>query len=174
MAKRRGQWFGDRVAHTVNDIPLIADVIQLLPPATALESIRDIVFERTILNMCITRLSTASLTDAYWMAYHGRIADSTGLPTEALNPRSASQSTMANATIVQVGPLSVPPVVKAFDSAGVITSFELNSEVQTMTYDFDVKRSINRGSEGIFLTLAAFTQDVLQVHVQFRTYYTYA
>ncbi len=53
MAKRRGQWFGDRVSHTVQDIPLIADVIQLLPPALALESIRDIVFERCICNFSV-------------------------------------------------------------------------------------------------------------------------
>ncbi len=174
MAKRRGQWYGDSVAKTVNDIPLVADVVQILPSVASLESVRDVVFERCIIAFCITRLSTASVTDCYWMAYHGYLLDGSSTPTEALNPRSASSFTLAHGSIMQFGALTVPPVVKAFDSAGVITSFELNSEVQVVEVDFDVKRSLNRGNEAIMLTMAASAQDVISVRVGFRTYYTYA
>ncbi len=174
MAKRRGQWVGDRVAHTVQDPPLIADVIQLLPPALALESIRDIVFERCILNLSIHRLLTTTVTDVCWMAYHGRVADGSVVPLEALNPRSAAQTTMAHSSIVQVGALPVPDVKVRFDSNGVETGRSISGELMVREYDFDVKRSIQRGNEGIFLTLAANSSDVVQVSVFWRTYYTYA
>ncbi len=174
MAKRRGQWFGDRVAHTVNDIPVIADVIQLLPPALALESIRDIVFERCILILSLHRLLTNTVTDCSWMAYHGRVADGTAIPLEALNPRSAAQTTMAHSSIVQVGALPIPGIIQRFDNTGTLTSNDITREVKTRMWDFDVKRSIQRGNEGIFLTIAASVQDAVQVSVLWRTYYTYA
>jgi len=174
MAKRRGQWFGDRVAHTVNDVPLIADVIQLLEPALALESIRDIVFERCIIAFSIHRQTNTTITDLSWMAYHGRVADGSVVPLEALNPRSAAQTTMAHSSIVQFGVLPVSAVTITFDSAGVVVARDPDRAVETVMVDFDVKRSIQRGNEGIFLTLAANAQDAIQVAVQWRTYYTYA
>lgn len=174
MAKRRGQWFGDRLQSTVNDIPLIADVIQLLPPALALESIRDIVFERCILLFSVTRVLTNDVTDVSWVAWHGRVGDGTVIPLEALNPRSASSTTMAHSSIVQTGRLPVPGVNTRFDSAGAVTGATINGAVMVMEYDFDVKRSIQRGNEGIFLTLACSVQDVIRVDTLWRTYYTYA
>ncbi len=174
MAKRRGQWTGDRVANTINDIPLISDVIQLLPPALALESIRDIVFERCILQFSIHRLTTNTLTDVQWMAWHGRVADGSVVPLEALNPRSAAQTTMAHSSIVQVGSLPVPAIIKIFDSTGTVTLSEEDGSVLVREYDFSVKRSIQRGNEGIFLTIAASQQSVVQANVKWRTYYTYA
>ncbi len=174
MAKRRGQWFGDRVAHTVNDIPVIADVIQLLPPALALESIRDIVFERCIIDFSVFRANTTSVTDMEWMAWHGRVADGSVVPLEALNPRSAAQTTMAHSSIVQVGALPVPANIKTFDSAGAVVATIASGEVMVEHVDFSVKRSIQRGNEGIFLTIAASVADILQVAVRWRTYYTYA
>lgn len=174
MAKRRGQWFGDRVAHTVNDVPLIADVIQLLEPALALESIRDVVFERCILTFSIKRNNQTNITDLMWMAYHGRVADGSVVPLEALNPRSAAKTTMAHSSIVQVGVLPVPTYVRSFDSAGAFVSSEGDGSVLVAEYDFDVKRSIQRGNEGIFLTVASSIADVVQVNIMWRTYYTYA
>lgn len=172
--KRRGQWFGDRRAQTVEQIPAIVDVIQLLPPASALESIRDIVFERCVLNFSVSRLTTAVVTDMYWMAYKGKVGQGTVIPLEALNPRSAAQTTMATADIVQVGALPTPPVIHAIDSAGVSQGTLTTREVSAMTFDFHVKRSINRGSEGIFLTVACSADEAITLDVMWRTYYTYA
>jgi len=174
MAKRRGQWFGDRRAHTVQSVPLIADVIQLLPPALALESIRDIVFERCVLSISTSRLAAGAIRDIEWMAWHGRVADGTAIPLEALNPRSAAQTTMAHSSIVQVGALELGGVSRLFDSAGVLVSTIEDAEVKVSKYDFDVKRSIQRGNEGIFLTIAANLADVVNAVVFWRTYYTYA
>ncbi len=174
MAKRQGQWVGDSVAHTVRQVPAIADVIQLLPPATALESIRDIVFERCIISFAITRILTSTITDVSWMAWHGRVGDNTLIPLEALNPRSASQTTMAHSSIVQFGGLPVPPTVRTFDSAGAFVGDDNNREVMERSVDFDVKRSIQRGNEGIWLTIAASVDDIVRVRVTWRTYYTYA
>ncbi len=174
MAKRRGQWFGDRVSQAINDIPLVADVIQLLPPALALESIRDIVFERCIIAFSISRLALNTITDLEWMVYHGRVADGSVIPLEALNPRSASSTTMAHSSILQVGALPVPPVTITFDSAGAVVARDPNRAIMVKEVDFDVKRSIQRGNEGIFLTMACSSQDVVEVNTLFRTYYTYA
>ncbi len=174
MAKRRGQWFGDSVSQSLNDIPLIADVIQLLPPANALESIRDIVFERCIIAFSVTRLLFDNVTDVEWMAYHGRVADGSVVPLEALNPRSAAQTTMAHGTILQFGALPVPAIIRSFDSAGAFNSRAVAEEIIVEMVDFDVKRSINRGTEGIFLTMAAEVQDAIHVRTTWRTYYTYA
>ncbi len=174
MAKRRGQWFGDRAQSAVNDIPLIADVIQLMPPANALESIRDVVFERAIICFAVTRVLNNSVTDVSWMAYHGRVADASVIPLEALNPRSASSTTMAHGNIVQIGRLPVPPVGVTFDSAGAVVNNPITREVMVSEVDFDVKRSIKRGTEGIFLTLACDVQDAIRVDTLWRVYYTYA
>lgn len=174
MAKRRGQWYGDRQQQGLNDIPVIADVIQLLPPALALESIRDIVFERCIISFSVTRILNTDITDARWMAYHGRVADGSVIPLEALNPRSASSTTMAHSSIVQFGALPVPATLVTFDSAGSAVTTPVNREVMIHEVDFDVKRSIQRGNEGIFLTMACNVQDVVRADVCWRTYYTYA
>ncbi len=174
MAKRRGQWFGDRVSQAINDIPLVADVIQLLPPALALESIRDIVFERAIIGFQIHRTAVNRLTDLSWMAYLGRVEDGSIIPLEALNPRSASKTTMAHASNVQFGVLPIPATVRSFDSAGSFVASDESEEVFSVMVDFDVKRSVARGNEGIFLTMAASLSSVVQVSVQWRTYYTYA
>ncbi len=174
MAKRRGQWFGDREARTIAAVPAISDVVQLLPPALALESIRDIVFERCIIDFQIHRLQNNTITDLSWMAWHGRVADGSVVPLEALNPRSAAQTTMAHSSIVQVGALPVPGVTITFDSAGAVVARDPNREVMVEHVDFDVKRSIQRGNEGIFLTMAADTAAIMQVNIRWRTYYTYA
>ncbi len=174
MAKRRGQWFGDRVSKSVNDIPVIADVVQLLPPALALESIRDIVFERCIIEFSIGRILTTDVTDLEWMAWHGRVADGSVVPLEALNPRSAAATTMAHSSIVQVGALPIPGTHSTFDSAGALVNTIRNRDVMTVSIDFDVKRSIQRGNEGIFLTFACSAPDVVRVMTLWRTYYTYA
>ncbi len=108
------------------------------------------------------------------MAWHGRVEDGTVIPLEALNPRSASQTTMAHSSIVQVGALPVPAVMRGFDSSGVFQTLQVGNDTQVMQADFDVKRSIQRGNEGIFLTFAASAPDVLRVNTMWRTYYTYA
>ncbi len=100
MAKRRGQWVGDRVIQAVQMVPDVSEVIQILPPATALESIRDIVFERAIIGFGVRRLTSGTIDDLSWVAWHGRVGDNTLIPLEALNPRSASQTTMAHSSIV--------------------------------------------------------------------------
>ncbi len=174
MAKRRGQWYGDREIKTAQQVPLIADVVQLLPPATALESIRDIVFERCIITFGMTRINATPITDLEWMAWHGRVGDNTLIPLEALNPRSASSTTMAHSSIVQFGQLPVPGIIKSFDSSGVFVNNDTDDSVVVMEVDFDVKRSIQRGNEGIWLTVAAGLDDVVRVNVAWRTYYTYA
>ncbi len=174
MAKRKGQWTGDRESKTVNDIPVIADVVQLLPPALALESIRDIVFERAIVGFQVQRILSNTITDLSWMAWHGRVADGSVIPLEALNPRSAAKTTLAHSSIVQFGVLPVPPILTTFDSAGAVVSSVVDRSVHVMEVDFDVKRSIQRGNEGIFLTLAASAADIIRVNVSWRVYYTYA
>ncbi len=174
MTKRRGQWFGDRRAITVPDIPGEGDPIMLLEPAQSLESIRDIVFERCILCLSIHRLGIATITDFEYMVYLGRVADGSTIPLEALNPRSALQTTMAHASIMHVGALPVPPVTHTFDSAGAYVSTITNREVQVVNLDFSVKRSVNRNSEVILLTMATDVDSIVQVNVLWRTYYTYA
>ncbi len=174
MAKRKGQWFGDRRQQAVRDIPTTADVIQLLPPATALESIRDIVFERVIIGFSIQRINTNSISDLSWMAYHGRVANNTLIPLEALNPRLADETTMAHSSIVQFGVLPVPEIHETFDSAGAVVAARISEELMTVMVDFDVKRSIQRGNEGIWLTMAAAVTLSVRVSVNWRTYYTYA
>ncbi len=174
MAKRRGQWFGDRVAHTTQQVPDTTDVVQLLPPALALESIRDIVFERCVLTFGVSRILTNTITDVEWMAYLGNVADGSVIPLEALNPRSAADTTLAHASIMQFGQLPVPPVIKTFDSAGAVVNSVIDGAVLTKEYDFDVKRSVQRGAQGIFLTMAASVSDVIRLNVAWRTYYTYA
>ncbi len=174
MARRRGQWFGDRELKTANDQPVIADVVQLLPPALALESIRDIVFERCILTFGISRILASAITDLEWFAWHGRVADGSVIPLEALNPRSAASTTLAHSTIMQFGQLPVPSTYPVFDSTGTLISTEIDRAVLVKEVDFDVKRKIERDSQGVFLTVAASTQDVLRVNIAWRTYYTYA
>ncbi len=174
MAKRRGQWVGDRVIQAVQMVPDVSEVIQILPPATALESIRDIVFERAIIGFGVRRLTSGTIDDLSWVAWHGRVGDNTLIPLEALNPRSASQTTMAHSSIVQFGILPVPPVTNRFDSAGAAVGASLDLGILTEMVDFDVKRSIQRGNEGIFLTLASTLDSVVNVTVQWRCYYTYA
>ncbi len=174
MSKRRGQWVGDRQIKVVNDIPVIADVVQLLAPASALESVRDIVFERAIIAFHVRRVTVATINDLSWVAWHGRVADGTTTPLEALNPRSAAKTTMAHSSIVQFGALEVPPFIRTFDSAGVLVSSLVDGSTRVSEVDFDVKRSIQRGNEGIFLTLAANSDGELDVTVQWRVYYTYS
>ncbi len=174
MAKRRGQWVGDRRAQTIENLPSTTDVIQLLEPADNLESIRDIVFERCVLNFSVHRLTTNTVTDAAWMVYLGRVNTGTVIPQEALNPRDASKFTMAQATILQVGVLPIPGTNTTFDSAGAIVTTATNREVMTVEYDFHVKRSVARGSEGIFLTMACSGDEIIQANVLWRVYYTYA
>ncbi len=174
MATRRGQWTGDRVAQSIRQVPIIGEVIQLLPVADALESVRDLVFERCIIAFSVHRQDENGVTDLSWMAYKGRVADNTAIPLEALNPRSASKTTMAHGSIVQIGSLPIPSVNTRFDSAGAEVGNSINREVKVAMVDFDVKRSIQRNTEGIFFTMAASADNVVQVNVLFRTYYTYA
>ncbi len=174
MAKRSGQWVGDRVAQAVQQVPGTGDVIQLLTPALALESIRDIVYERCILEFSIRRTTASTITGVTWMVYKGTVATGSIIPLEALNPNSAAKTTMAHGTIMQVGMLPVPPVNVRFDSAGAFVGETISKEVMTMAYDFHVKRSLHRDSEGVFLTIASNLDDVVDVNVLFRSYYTYA
>lgn len=174
MAKRSGQWFGDTRAQTIENIPAVADVISLLPVANALESIRDLVLERVVLQFSISRLTNNSLTDLMWMVYKGRVQTGSTIPLEALNPRSASSPVMAHANILQVGILPVPAVMQTFDSAGAQVAVNTNREVMTKEYDFHVKRKIQRDSEAIMLTMAASADEVVSMMVRWRIYYTYA
>ncbi len=174
MAKRSGQWFGGTVVKTIPSAPVIADVVQLLEPADSLESVRALVFERCVLTLSVRRITASDVSELLWMVYKGRVADGSVIPLEALNPRSASNTTLAHASILQFGALSVPAIVRSFDSAGAFVTSEDDGALIAHQVDFDVKRSLSRNTEGIFLTMGCNSASTCNVTVAWRTYYTYA
>jgi len=169
MAKRRrGQWFGDSQLITLQAGNDVAEVIQILPPANALESIRDIVFERVIIGFQNRRVLTSVVEGCAWMVWKGAVITGTTTPLQALTPLSQLDFSWADKDIMQYGVLPVPPIF--FDGVANAITQELTSSM----VDFNVKRSIHRANEGIFLVVRADNGGVVKCNVSWRLYYTYA
>jgi len=172
MTKRKGQWFGDSVLLTIGTGTTVGEVVQLLPTAAALESMRDVVFERCILSMQTRRISTSAIEGYAYMVWKGDVLSGTSTPTEALNPLSQSTFSWAHGSIMHYGPLRVPPVLEVFD--GVAPATKLSQELTAEQVEIVVKRKINRANEGIFLMVANDFGSTLKCNITWRTYYTYA
>ncbi len=173
MADRQGQWFGDSVLKTL-ETTSVAEVIQLLPTNTILESARDVVFERSIITFQTRRLLTTAVEGCGFIVWKGNVLSGTTTPVEALDPLSLSTFSWAHKSIMRFGKLEVPGIIQSFDSAGAFVNKATDQRLTAQEVDFDVKRSVGRANEGIFLAVTADVSSVLKCLVTWRTYYTYA
>ncbi len=171
--KRSGQWFGDSFLKTLEP-STVAEIIQLMPTATLLESARDVVFERCIITFQSRRLLTGVVEGCAWLAWKGSVLSGTGTPVEALDPLSQSTFSWAHSSIMQFGALEVPPITDSFDSTGAFVGTKFRRELTNDMVDFDVKRSVSRANEGIFLLVSCDVAATVKCNITFRTYYTYA
>ncbi len=174
MAKRSGQWFGDSELQTIIAGAAVAQVIQLLPTVASLQSMRDIVFERVIISFQSRRILSAAIEGYAFVVWKGNVLSGTTTPVEALDPLSQSTFSWSHGSIMQYGVLDVPREQKSFDSAGAFVSQTPAVDLLSHMVDFDVKRSVNRANEGIFLKVSADVSSNIKCNITWRTYYTYA
>jgi len=167
--KRSGQWFGDAFIKTVLAGPNVADVIQLLPTVTSVQSPRDVVFERSIVNFQTRRIGVSTVEALGFIVWKGLVLSGTTTPVEALDPNSTSTFSWSHGSIMHYGTLHVPALIPVGDAA----TRQISEEVTSHEIDFSVKRSVQRANEGIFLMVSADISSQVRVNTTFRTYYTY-
>lgn len=166
---RSGQWFGNSVLLTL-ETTATDQVQKLLPEATALESIRDLVFERSIVSFQTRRILANTVEGCAYVVWHGGVDPATGDPLQTFDPLSQDSFVWANKNIMRFGPLPVQPVVMTPSTDTQIA----NREISALQIDFDVKRSIARANEAVFIAVAADVAATVKCLVTWRTYYTYA
>jgi len=168
--KRQGQWFGDAVLQTITAGSAEAQVIDILPPALSLESIRDLVFERAIIGFNTRRLNTTVVEGYGFVLWHGMINPATQVKSDPIDPNSLLSNVWADKRIMQVGRLHVPAL--QFDSTA--QAAVVSQEVTAEEVDVGVKRSVNRGTEGVFLKVSTDVTSTVKCFITWRCYYTYA
>jgi len=170
MAKRQGQWFGDAVLQVIKAGATGAEVIDVLPHAASLQTVRSLVFERVIIGFQTRRTSINPVEGYGFTLWHGMVAPASGVPSDVIDPNSLESNVWADKRIMQCGRLPVPGT--AFDS--IADNLIITQELTAEQVDVTVKRSVNRGTEGIFLKVSADASDVLKCFITWRVYYTYA
>jgi len=170
MTKRSGQWFGDSVLQIVTAGGGVSNVIQLLPTADSLQSMRDIVFERSILSIQTRRILPSVLEGLAYIVWKGEVLSGTSTPTEGMDALSTSDFSWAHGRIMHYGPLHVPPNI----SDGSTGTIVVNQEVTAEQVEIVVKRKVNRANEGIFMRISADVSNVVKCNITWRTYYTYS
>jgi len=170
MARRSGQWFGDSVLQQVTAGGGVSNVIQLLPTVTALESMRDIVFERCILSLQTRRIDAAVIEGLAYIVWKGEVLSGTSTPTEGMDALSTSSFSWAHGRVMHYGPMHVPAVL----SNGSSGTHQVTGEVTAEQVEIVVKRKVNRANEGIFMRVSCDLSDAVKVNITWRTYYSYA
>jgi len=163
----RMQWYGGQKLITVETTAStsVSEVIQLRPPHTSLDAVRNLTHVRTILNASISRV-TIGVPYLLNLAVAIQDTDASGNLTDVLDIQATDPFVTSNTELMHYTCLPIPATTTNGGNPGVQV---VTNEVLCRHYDIKVKRRMNLSRQALTLTTAADVSGVIRVVYTWRS-----